>query len=71
MDKLSRRDHLKQWGGMLAGGLASSATLNSAAQAQPSVIPPEGIGYKINHISYSDLGGRPDSVQVMKNKGHI
>ena len=28
-------------------------------------IPPEGIGKGIRHISYSDIGGRPDSVQVM------
>ena len=71
MENSTRRDHLKQLGGLFAGSIASSAALNSAAQAQSSVVPPEGIGYKINHLSYSDLGGRPDSVQVMKNKGHI
>jgi hypothetical protein len=34
-------------------------------------IPPEGIGHKVKHISYSDQGGRPDGVQVMVNRGHV
>lgn len=35
------------------------------AQGAGDTIPPEGIGTKIRHISYSDQGGKPDGVQVM------
>jgi hypothetical protein len=35
------------------------------------VVPPQGIGRRIRHISYSDLGGRPDSVQIMLNRRHL
>jgi hypothetical protein len=41
------------------------------AQAAADAIPPEGIGNRIRHVSYSDLGGRPDSVQVMASRGHL
>ena len=34
-------------------------------------VPPTGIGQRIRHISYSDIGGRPDSVQVMLNRRHL
>jgi hypothetical protein len=34
-------------------------------------IPPEGLGHRIRHISYSDQGGRPDGVQVMANRRHV
>ena len=40
-------------------------------QAGDAEIPPEGIGKGIRHVSYSDLGGRPDSVQVMFNRQHV
>ena len=43
----------------------------SAASAVDPPVPPEGIGQRIKHISYSDLGGRPDSVQIMLNRGHL
>src|SRR4051812_23954186 len=57
-------------------------TLAAAAAAAPSgahvaygaadpVVPPQGIGHRIRHISYSDQGGRPDGVQVMVNRGHV
>ena len=35
------------------------------AQSASETIPPEGIGTRIRHLSYSDQGGRPDGVQVM------
>ena len=70
MENKNRRAHLKQWGGLIAGGLSAVAPMGSRAQ-QNSPVPLEGIGYKINHLSYSDIGGRPDSVQVMKNKDHL
>ena len=44
--------------------------LVGVARAAEPDIPPEGIGKGIQHISYSDIGGRPDSVQVMFNRQH-
>jgi hypothetical protein len=63
---MDRRTHLM---GLL--GIASAACVPGAvrAAADPPV-PPQGIGRNIRHLSYSDLGGRPDSVQVMVNRGH-
>jgi hypothetical protein len=53
-------------------------TLAAAAAAPPGVlaasdppIPPQGIGRRIRHVSYSDQGGRPDGVQVMLNRRHV
>ena len=34
-------------------------------------MPPGGIGQGIRHLAYSDIGGRPDSVQVMLNRRHL
>src|SRR5215204_2732967 len=34
-------------------------------------VPPTGVGHRIRHLSYSDIGGRPDSVQVMLNRRHL
>mgnify|MGYP006146339129 CR=1 FL=1 len=31
----------------------------------------QGVGRGIRHVSYSDLGGRPDSVQIMMNRRHL
>ena len=42
-----------------------------AAQAKQAPIPPQGIGSRIRHLSYSDQGGRPDGVQVMVNRRHV
>ena len=50
---------------------ASSCISNDAGDAPLRAIPPEGIGQGIRHLSYSDVGGRPDSVQVMFNRGHV
>src|SRR5213595_3807954 len=57
---MTRREHLQ---GLLALGVA-------AAAPDPAV-PPQGIGRKIRHLSYSDQGGRPDGVQVMVNRRHV
>jgi len=63
----SRREHLRS---LL--GLASLSCVPLAAQAQSeSDIPPQGIGHRIKHVSYSDQGGRPDAVQVMVHKRHV
>jgi hypothetical protein len=48
-----------------------SADRRARAQTAADAIPPEGIGSGLRHLSYSDLGGRPDSVQVMPNRGHL
>jgi hypothetical protein len=50
---------------------ASAAQAPSARQTAERPIPPNGIGQRIRHISYSDIGGRPDSVQVMLNRRHL
>ena len=57
---ITRRAHLQ---GLLALGVAA---------VTPDVpIPPQGIGRRIRHVSYSDQGGRPDGVQVMVNRRHV
>src|SRR5580700_9709167 len=63
---ITRRDCGK---GLL--GLAALASGPAQSSAQQSAIPPQGIGQRFRHLSYSDLGGRPDSVQVMLNRGHL
>ena len=72
MVDLSRRAHLRQLGAAFAGlGSAALGEWPALAAAPEDDIPPEGIGKGIKHVSYSDIGGRPDSVQVMFNRQHI
>jgi hypothetical protein len=67
MTKVTRRAHLT---GLL--GLATLASLPSASRAASDApVPPQGIGRRIRHLSYSDQGGRPDGVQVMVNRRHV
>ena len=67
MTNMARRAHLT---GLL--GLASSACLPSRSRAASDApVPPQGIGRRIRHLSYSDQGGRPDGVQVMVNRRHV
>lgn len=67
MPKLSRRAHLQ---GLL--GMAAMAGIGGMARAADApAVPPEGIGRGIKHISYSDIGGRPDSVQIMAHRNHL
>jgi hypothetical protein len=61
MISLSRREHLKAMLGLAV----------TAGQREDPPVPARGIGKRIRHISYSDIGGRPDSVQVMVNRRHI
>jgi hypothetical protein len=51
-------------------GFAAAPSL-LATQGQDPVVPPRGIGRRIRHLSYSDIGGRPDSVQIMMNRRHL
>lgn len=66
----SRRKHLSQ-----LMGLAATSTLSPLSYAWANKtdkpVPPQGIGHRIKHISYSDQGGRPDGVQVMYNRKHV
>ena len=71
MDNLTRRKHLKNLLGIAA---LSTVPLAGTAASSPTVdkpVPPQGIGHRIKHISFSDQGGRPDGVQVMYNRKHI
>src|SRR5215472_19190784 len=67
---MNRRENLKTLFGM-----AASSSILALPQTNRSVkdppIPPEGIGHRFRHIAYSDVGGRPDSVQIMVNRGHL
>src|SRR5215470_14682794 len=72
MGDLSRRAHLRQLAAGFAGlGSAALGGWPEPVLAGEEEIPPEGIGKGIKHISYSDIGGRPDSVQVMFGREHI
>src|SRR5499425_2757611 len=67
MTPITRREHMQA---LL--GLAASAYLPQAVRAtEDSTIPAQGIGRRIKHISYNDIGGRPDSVQIMVNRRHV
>src|SRR5436853_851894 len=61
MNPMNRRQHMKT----LVGLAASSVMPRDAALLQ------EGTARRFRHISYSDIGGRPDSVQIMVNRGHL
>ena len=53
-------------------GMAALACLPSGSRAASDApVPPQGIGRRIRHLSYSDQGGRPDGVQVMVNRRHV
>jgi len=58
MNVITRREHMKALLGF------------AAAPYLPQSIPPQGVARGIRHLSYSDIGGRPDSVQVMVNRRH-
>src|SRR5437899_10294017 len=64
---MNRREHLKS----LIGLAALPLLPQTARTAQNAPVPPEGIGHKIRHLAYSDIGGRPDSVQIMLNRRHL
>ena len=70
MRKITRRTHLAGMAGMLGTG-ALAPFARSRAAAPTWSVPPEGIGNRIRHISWSDQGGRPDGVQIMENRAHL
>src|SRR5271154_6516865 len=57
--------------GMATLGCSPVAALSAPLASAPEPVPPQGIGYNIAHIAYSDQGGRPDGVQVMVNRKHV
>jgi hypothetical protein len=67
MRTLTRREHLTS----LLGVAAAPWLQQPASPTSSRPVPPEGIGRRIRHIAYSDIGGRPDSVQVMLNRRHL
>jgi hypothetical protein len=67
MNPTNRRQHVKS----LFALAASSWVPQTNRPAQDAPVPPEGIGHRFRHIAYSDIGGRPDSVQIMLNRGHL
>src|SRR5689334_12324895 len=56
---MTRRQHIQS-----LFGLTASSMLSPSVRAQNT-------GRRIRHISYSDIGGRPDSVQIMVNRRHL
>jgi hypothetical protein len=66
----SRRDHLKTLLGAAAAPLLLLRQRPARRSADPPV-PAAGIGRGIRHLAYSDIGGRPDSVQIMMNRRHL
>ena len=64
---MTRREHLKS----LWALVTASCVPIGARAASDTPIPPQGIGRRIRHLSYSDQGGRPDGVQVMVNRRHV
>src|SRR5687768_5665354 len=72
---VTRREHLTAMLGLpgLAAGLFASPPPGRDGAFQPTAgrqerpVPAAGIGHRIRHLSYSDMAGRPDSVQVMLN----
>jgi hypothetical protein len=69
MSTQTRREHLQALLGMAVASTLPFA--RAADKKEDPPVPPEGIGKRIKHISYCDIGGRPDSVQVMLNRKHI
>jgi hypothetical protein len=66
MSTSTRRDHLKT-----LVGVAAAPLLQTARPARDAPVPPQGIGRRIRHLAYSDVGGKPDTVQIMMNRGHL
>jgi hypothetical protein len=67
--RLTRRAHLKT---LLGGAVSPLLTRQRVADSTVETpVPREGIGRGIRHLAYSDIGGRPDSVQIMMNRRHL
>src|SRR5580704_8596637 len=72
MTPMTRRASIAGLLGLGATAAIPRTLSAAAAAALPGAdIPPQGIGRRIRHISFSDQGGRPDGVQVMINRKHL
>ncbi len=72
---MTRREHLTAMLG-LAAAPASAFRLRRGEPPQTAGpraerVPASGIAHRIRHLAYSDMGGRPDSVQVMLSRRHL
>jgi hypothetical protein len=70
MATITRRASMAGMLGLAAGAAMPRASFG-AAQAPDAPVPAEGIGRRIRHLGFTDLGGKPDSVQIMPNRGHL
>ena len=81
---MTRREHLTAMLGLpafalglrrdkadLPFGIGRDEALQPAGPRAQRPVPPAGISHRIRHLAYSDMGGRPDSVQVMLNRRHL
>jgi hypothetical protein len=70
---MTRREHLTAMLGLpaFALGLRRGEAFQSAGPRSQRAVPPTGIGHRIRHLAYSEMGGRPDSVQVMMSRRHL
>ena len=76
---MTRRTLMNGLLGLAASGgrrtdVDAAGPIGQTSQASPdsrTSIPPNGIGRRIRHVSYSDQGGRPDGVQIMVNRRHV
>ena len=71
MATMTRRASMAGMLGLAAGATLPRASFGAAQGAADAPIPPEGIGRRIRHLGYSDVGGKPDTVQIMPNRGHL
>src|SRR5678815_5771618 len=78
MRTLTRRNYLKSMLGSAAAPLLVRQQTGARADRGAGLVTPadapvprEGIGRGIRHLAYSDIGGRPDSVQIMMNRRHL
>ena len=69
MSVITRRAAAAGMVGLAAAPLARAATAPTAKPVWN--VPPEGVGNRIKHVSWSDQGGRLDGVQIMLNRNHI
>ena len=75
---MTRREHLTAMLGLVGAPAFAAGRRRGEPVVQASArriadrpVPATGIGQRIRHISHSDIGGRPDSVQVMLNRRHL
>ncbi len=71
MTTMKRREAMLGMLSLAAAPYVAPRIARAQDAASFTTIPREGIGHNIRHISYSDVGGRPDTVQVMVNRNHL